>query len=252
MVPISVQLYSLRDACKDDFDAVLTQLAEIGFAGVEPFNLFGKSPTDFLNQIHDLGMRVSSTHTPWVNRTESTQEVVDVVQALGQTRAPGGFMPDDFKDRAALDATIEATQGYVDALKPHGLNLFLHNHWWEFAEIDGKLAYHHLQDAVPDVQFELDTYWAANFGACDPKAELSRIADRTPLLHIKDGPLIKGESHVAVGSGTMNIHGLFDVADPNILEWAVVELDACDTDMMTAVAESYTYLTNNNLAQGNV
>ena len=47
MKPISVQLYSLRDASSDNFDAVLTQLADTGYCGVEPFNLFGKSPTEF-------------------------------------------------------------------------------------------------------------------------------------------------------------------------------------------------------------
>ena len=61
-------------------------------------------------------MRISSTHFPWVNRAESIQQVIDTVQAMGLSRAPGGFMPTDFKDRAALDATIETTQQYVDAL----------------------------------------------------------------------------------------------------------------------------------------
>ena len=36
MKPISVQLYSLRDASSDNFDAVLKQLADIGYCGVEP------------------------------------------------------------------------------------------------------------------------------------------------------------------------------------------------------------------------
>lgn len=250
MVPVSVQLYSLRAESEEDFDAVLSRLAEIGYAGVEPFNLFGKTPQAFRAQVEDLGMQISSSHFPWVNRTDSIQEVVDTLGILGLSRAPGGFMPDDFKDRSALDATIEATQNYVDALKPHGISLFLHNHWWEFKEIEGRLAYHHLQEAVPEVEFELDTYWAANFGACDPAEELARIANRTPLLHIKDGPLVKGESHVAVGEGKMDIASIFNASDADVLEWAVVELDACDTDMMTAVADSFRYLTDNKLAHG--
>lgn len=252
MVPISIQLYSLREACQRDFDGVLERLGEIGYAGVEPFHLFDKSPADFVRQVNDLGMRVSSTHTPWVNRTDSIQEVVDIVSGLGQTRAVGGFGPDDFKDAAALAATIEATQTYLDALKPHGMTLFLHNHYWEFNRIDGRIAYHQLQDAVPEVEFELDTYWAANFGRCDPAEELARVADRTPLLHIKDGPLVADQAHVAVGQGKMNIQAIFDNASSDVLEWAIVELDHCDTDMMTAVADSYTYLTTHNLAKGNV
>ncbi len=250
--PLSVQLYSLRDACAENFDAALAQLAEIGFKGVEPFHLFGKSAHAFRQQVNELGMQVSSTHTPWINRTEDINEVVETVQALGLNRAAGGYMPEDFADGDALKRTIEQTQGYVDALRPHGLKLFLHNHYWEFAEINGSTAYHHLQDAVPDVEFEIDIYWAANFGHNDPAAELARVRARTPLIHVKDGPLEPRQSHVAVGSGKMDIAAVFAATDPNVLEWAIVELDACDTDMMAAVAASYTYLTSNHLAQGNV
>jgi len=249
---ISVQLYSLREACATDFDGVLTRLAEIGFKGVEPFHLFDKTPQDFSAQVTALGMQVSSTHTPWVNRTDDLQEVIDTVQALGLTRAAGGFMPEDFADRETLQRTIEQTAAYVEALRPHGLTLFLHNHFWEFDDIDGRPAYHYLQDAVADVEFELDTYWAANFGHNDPVAELTRVRQRTPLIHVKDGPLIKGQANVAVGQGQMDIPALFAAADPTVLSWAVVELDACDTDMMTAVADSYRYLTSHQLAQGNV
>jgi sugar phosphate isomerase/epimerase len=250
--PISVQLYTLRESSQEDFDAVLDRLAQIGYAGVEPFNLFGKSPEAFCKQVQDLGMQVSSSHFPWTNRSENITEVVETIQALGLTRAPGGFAPDDFKDKASIDHTITVTQKLVDALKPHGLTLFLHNHYWEYDLIDGRPGYHYLQEAVPEVEFEIDTYWAANFGKCDPAAEISRVKQRTPLIHVKDGPLVKGQSHVAVGNGQMNIPALFDAVDAETLEWAVVELDQCDTDMFTAVAQSYQYLTSNNLVHGNV
>ncbi|XOV83122.1 MAG: sugar phosphate isomerase/epimerase family protein [bacterium] len=250
--PISVQLYTLRDACQEDFDGVLSQLADIGYAGVEPFSLFGRTPEEFCRQVKDLGMQVSSSHFPWINRTDNLNEVVETIQALGLTRAPGGFAPDDFKDRASLEQTIATTASLVELLKPHGLTLFLHNHYWEYELLDGQPAYHYLQDAVPDVEFEIDTYWAANFGQRDPAAEITRVNKRVPLMHVKDGPLVKGQSHVAVGDGAMDIAALFAAADPDTLEWAVVELDQCDTDMMAAVKQSYTYLTSNKLAQGNV
>jgi len=250
--PVSVQLYSLREACAADFDAVLAELAAIGFKGVEPFHLFDRNPSALRKQVEDLGMQVSSTHIPWINRADSINAVVDTVAALGLSRAPGGFAPQDFEDIAALERTIEQTAGFVDALRPHGMTLFLHNHYWEYNLIEGRPAYHHLQDAVPEVEFEIDTYWAANFGHNDPAEELRRVRTRTPLIHVKDGPLEPQRANVAVGSGRMDIASIFAAADPATLEWAVVELDACDTDMMAAVAQSYTYLTTQQLVQGNV
>ncbi len=105
---------------------------------------------------------------------------------------------------------------------------------------------------MPDVEFEIDTYWAANFGQCDPAAEIARVRTRTPLMHIKDGPLQQGAANVTLGTGRMDIASLFAAADPDILEWAIIEFDSCDTDMMSAIADSYTFLTHNHLAQGNV
>ena len=77
---------------------------------------------------------------------------------------------------------------------------------------------------------------------------MARVKDRAPLLHIKDGPLEQGTAHVALGDGKMDIAGIIAAADPDVLEWNVVELDDCDTDMMTAVERSYRYLVDNALA----
>ena len=251
MKPISVQLYSLRDESAQDFDAVLERLAAIGYRGVEPFNLFGKAPAAFRAQVEALGMTVSSSHTPWANRAP-VSEVVDVVGALGLNRAAGGFSPADFADLDAVKRTADTVNGLCDALGQHDVSLFLHNHWWEFAPIDGELGFRRLADLCPEVQFEVDTYWAANFGAVDAAAEVARVKARTPLLHIKDGPLQRDCAHVAVGDGSMDVAGVVAAADPAVLEWVIVELDACDTDMMTAVERSYRYLTSHGLAAGNV
>ena len=251
MKPLSIQLYSLREASAADFDAVLGELASIGFKGVEPFHLFDKSPEAFRTQVEDLGMRISSSHYPWANRTEP-QELIDTLGALGLTRAVGGYMPDDFKDLDAIEKTAQATVTLQERLASAGIELALHNHWWEFELIDGEPGYHHFQRLAPDVLFELDTYWAANFGKCDPAAEVARVRSRTPLLHIKDGPLIKDAANVVLGTGVINIPEVIAAAEPDTLEWLVVEFDKCDTDMMAAVRQSYEYLISNALGSGNV
>ncbi|MYA16780.1 MAG: sugar phosphate isomerase/epimerase [Gammaproteobacteria bacterium] len=249
MKPISDHLYSLRRVSERNFDAVLERLAAIGYQGVEPFNLHGKAPESFKAQVEDLGMVVSSSHHPWANRAD-INEVVDTVAALGLSRAAGGFGAADFADLDAVKRTADTVNSLTDTLSGHGLGLFLHNHWWEFAEIEGRLGYHWIAELCPDVQFEVDTYWAANFGAVDVAAEVARVKDRVPLLHIKDGPLVQGEAHLAVGDGKMDIPGIIAAADPDVLEWNIVELDQCDTDMMTAVERSYRYLAGNGLAAG--
>lgn len=249
MKPISVQLYALREESQNDFDKVLEEVAAIGYSGVEPFALFGKSPVEFKAQVEDLGMKVSSSHFPWANRAELNQ-IVDVVQGLGLTRAAAGFGADDVKDAVSLKRTVDTINSLCEDLQPHGISVFLHNHYWEFEPVDGELPYHTFHAQCPSVEFEVDTYWAANFGACDPAAEVANVKDRAPLLHIKDGPNERGKAHVAVGDGVLNIADIVNAADPAVLEWVIVELDSCDTDMLEAVRKSYAYLTNEGLASG--
>jgi sugar phosphate isomerase/epimerase len=241
--PIAVQLYSLREEAQKNFRHVLHSVAEMGYQGVEPAGFHGMTPREFRDFVEGLGMRVCSSHSPWAN-PDNINEVIETVGILGLDKAAGGFRADDFKDIDAIKRTSDIVNGMAEALARANIDLFLHNHYWEFEEIDGRLAYDWLADMCPDVKFEIDTYWAANFGANDPAEQVSRFRDRTPLLHIKDGPLEKGKAMVAVGRGKMKMASVIGAANPDVLEWLIVELDACDTDMTTAIRESYDYLSN--------
>jgi sugar phosphate isomerase/epimerase len=101
------------------------------------------------------------------------------------------------------------------------------------------------------VEAQFDVYWAANFGAVDVPALIRRHPGRFPSLHVKDGPLVQEEPHVAVGAGKMDIPPLIAAAEGDVLEWNIVELDHCGTDMMQAVRDSYAYLVGEGLAKGN-
>ncbi len=103
---------------------------------------------------------------------------------------------------------------------------------------------------APGIFSELDVYWCA-YAKANPVEIVSKYKSRLPFLHIKDGTLKEGEAHTAVGAGALDMPGIIGAADPNVLKWLIVELDSCATDMLTAVKESYTYLTSKGLAEGN-
>jgi sugar phosphate isomerase/epimerase len=249
MKPISVQLYSLRDEVKDDFLAVLKRVADMGYAGVEPAGFHGMTPAEFRTTVEDLGMQVSSSHGPWAN-PDNVEEVIDTVGILGLDIACGGYGAQQFADMDAIKATAEEANSVAEKLAEHNIRFCLHNHWWEFEKIDGRIKYAIFKELAPLVNYEIDTYWAANFGANDPAEQLSHFKTQAPLLHIKDGPLVKDEAHVAVGSGKIDVPKVIAAADESVVRWLVVELDKCDTDMYTAVEESYKYLVGNGLAEG--
>jgi len=250
--PIALQLYSLR---KDvypggaDLPGVIKTLAEIGYKGVELAGLQGNDPKDIGKLVSDLGMQVCSGHAGLPN-DENVKAMADEFAALGAKRVVSGYGPDNFKTLDAVKKAAEDFQKAAEVLKPYGMTFGFHNHWWEFVEIDGKLAYDILMAEGSDFFSELDTYWTA-FGHADPVAIVSKHKSRLPLLHIKDGMLEEGKHvHTAVGSGKMNVPAVIGAADPNVLEWLIVELDACETDMLEAVKQSHKYLTSQGLASG--
>lgn len=248
--PISVQLYSLRDESAKDFIGVLKRVAQIGYKGVEPAGFYGLTAKELKKTVEDLGMKISSSHTPWT-KLENIDEAVEVAGTFGLDAVAAGYGPNEFNSMDAIKRTAETVNKIVDALAKHKLKLFLHNHAWEFDMVEGRLAYDIFAELCPKVYFEIDTYWASNFGKNDPAEQVAKFKKRALYLHIKDGPLEKDKAMVAVGQGKMDFKKVIAAADPKVLRWLVVELDRCDTDMFTAVEESYRYLVSNKLAEGN-
>ena len=250
MKPISLQLYSVREAASRDFVGVLKTVAEIGYKGVEMAGLHDMTPPEVRKVLDDLGLVASSAHEK-LPTTQNVNEIVDRAGTLGHDMVVCGKSPADFESLDAIKAAAEEFQSAAALLKPHKIRLSYHNHWWEFNMIASRLGYEIFLDNAPEVFSQLDVYWASNFGAVDVPAVIKKHRDRLPTLHIKDGPLVKDEPHMAVGAGKMDIPACIAAADPDVLEWLIVELDHCATDMMTAVRESCAYLVGEGLAEGN-
>ena len=239
--PLSVQLYTLRERAAKDFPAVLRTVAEIGYQGVEFAGLHGHSAQDIKKLIDGLGLKTSSSHTA-LPTPENVNQLVDTEQALGNTRLISGFGPGDFETLDDCKRSAERFQAAAELVKPHGMTFGMHNHWWEFHTVGDRLVYDIVLEAAPDIFSELDVYWAA-YGGQDAAQVVATHKARLPLLHIKDGTLEKDAPHVAVGSGKLDMPAIIGAADPTVLEWLVVELDHCATDMTEAVRQSYAYLT---------
>jgi sugar phosphate isomerase/epimerase len=249
MKPISVQLYSLRERAAKDFAAVLKDVSDMGYVGVETAGLHGKTAGEVRRILDDLGLKCSSAHVKLPTR-ETLSEAVDTARALGYRHVISGFGPAEFVSREKIRAAAARFEEAAHLLKPHGLRMGYHNHWWEFDLVEGRYGYEWFLEACPSVFSQLDVYWARNFGKVDTPAIVRKHARNLPLLHIKDGPLVKDQPHVAVGSGKADVASIIQAADESVLEWIVVELDACATDMTEAVRGSYAYLVKNGLAAG--
>jgi len=247
MVPISVQLYSVREQMAADARATLKRIAEIGYAGVEPAGLAEMSPADFRKAVEDLGMTVSSSHGPDV--MSDFDGTVETCKALGLDCVShmgfgGGTSLDDLKAAGDL---INAVCDKLDAV---GMTMFMHNHNAEFeTTFDGRRLFDVLFEMCPKLQTETDIYWV-QVGGADPAEVIGQYKSRMPLMHVKDGPLDPASPMTAVGQGKVDVPACFAAAEGGALRWAVVELDEFDGDMFDALADSYAFLTSKGLAKG--
>jgi sugar phosphate isomerase/epimerase len=247
--PIALQLYTVRKVIeKEGYANVVKKVAAAGYAGVEPAGFPGTSASEAAKLFKDLGLAVPSAHVG-IPIGEKKDETIGVMKTLGSKRAISGFGPKEF---ATLDLTKAACDKFnqaSDNCKAAGLQFGIHNHWWEYQPVEGQMVYKVMLERLnPDIFFEIDTYWVKT-GGCDPAVVVREMGKRAPLLHIKDGPARQGVPQTAVGEGVLDFPGIVKAAGNN-LEWLVVELDDCATDMIEAVKKSVDFLVKKGLGRG--
>lgn len=245
---LAVQLYSLREELKQDFDRTIADVAAANYAGVEPWGGLPVAADRAAAVFASHGLAVPSIHLPLLTGDDAS-ELLDTAKAFGVKTIVLPSLPEaDFADEDGLKRAAEKITASAAVAKDAGFAYGYHNHWWEWTLIDGQTALDRLAALLDaSVVFEIDTYWARVAGF-DPAQVVGRFGDRAPLLHIKDGPADTPESPmVAVGDGVVNVEAIFEEAQAS---WAVVELDRCATNMTEAIAQSARFLLGKGWAQG--
>ena len=112
----------------------------------------------------------------------------------------------------------------------------------------------------PDLLFEIDSFWSTNLFQENEVEMMKIFADRTTLLHFKDGKhranpanndIFEKIELCPLGQGQMNIPAVLDAATDRVEE-VLVELDVCNIEIFEALQQSYDYMTRNNLALGRI
>jgi len=246
--PIALQLYTVREQLAKNFRDVVTRIADMGYVGVELAGFPGIQPDEASDLFADLGLEVCSMHTQ-LPIGKQKNEVIEVAKELEVTRIISSTGRDSF---ASMDEVKKLCDRWNQAgaiAAENDLELGLHNHWWEFTEVEGRSGFDLLiENLDPAVFFQVDTYWV-NTGGGDSVEVIEKLEERAPLVHIKDGPCDPQADMQAIGEGKMDFPPIVE-ASKGTAEWLIVELDRCATDMMEAVEKSYSYLVGGELARG--
>ncbi|MFZ7087033.1 sugar phosphate isomerase/epimerase family protein [Curtobacterium sp. RRHDQ10] len=237
--PLSVQLYTVRDAIATDLPGTLQRLADIGFMQVELFGYTDRAD-DYVTALQDAGLIAPSAHARLLG--EDVESIFAASTKLGVDTVIDPHIDEArWTTRDDVEAIAHELSRVAERAADHGLAVGYHNHAFELSNrIDGVPALQVFADALhDDVVLELDTYWS-EVGGVPAAPFLEVLGDRVQFLHVKDGPKTMDDTEqTAVGAGSMPIAAILAAA-PNALR--VVELDDHDGDVFQAVADSYAFL----------
>jgi len=237
-IPIGLQLYSVREDCKKDLPAVLGQVAEMGYAGVDFAGYYDHSAEDLRKLLDDRGLRCCGCHTGIATlQDDQLQATIDFALTLGNPYLIVPGLPEDWRDsRDAWRSTAGFFNAVAEKLKPHGLRTGYHNHTVEFAEMDGELPWVTFgSNTTDDVILQFDTGNAMHGGG-DPVAMLERFPGRSTTVHLKEFSASKGK--VVIGEGDCPWDKVFALCETSGgTEWYIVEQESYAYPPLECVAK---------------
>jgi sugar phosphate isomerase/epimerase len=209
MTPIALQLYSVRRSAAADFEGTLRQVAALGYAGVEIFDLHGHAPESVAGWLAELGLVAASRHERLEAIETQLPELAAEAALLGWKRLVVSWF-----DPAQLDdALVARLAAAASAVAAEGFELGYHNH-------DAEVEQGFLERLPDGVFLELDAGWAWYAGV-DPISLLGRA----PLLHVKDFRTRGERSFCPVGDGAVDYGRIVPAAVRAGVDWLIVEQD---------------------------
>ncbi len=142
---IGVQLYTVRDAMKSDFEGTIAKVAKVGYKEVEFAGYFDHSPKDISAILKKNGLTAPSCHVAYDIVQNKWDQQIEASHAIGHKFIVCPWIepkqrqePDGYKRAADL------FQKAGEVSKKAGIQLAYHNHTFEFQPSDalgGELPY---------------------------------------------------------------------------------------------------------------
>jgi sugar phosphate isomerase/epimerase len=257
---VGLQLYTVRDAMKSDFEGTIAKVAATGYKEVELAGLFNHSPKDVRAILDKNGLTAPSSHVGYDVVEKQWPETIEAAKTIGQTFIVCPGIPDaQRKQPDGYNRIAELFNKAGEASNKAGIKFAYHNHSWEFQPdpaIDGKRPFDFLLDST-DPKFcnmEMDIGWLCVTGR-DPVSYFNHYPGRFPLVHVKDmkkfpkisegtdvSKLPHQEIEIAdVGSGLIDWKKIFANTDEAGIQHYFVEHDS-PKDAFASIANSYNYL----------
>jgi len=217
-IPVGLELYSVRNALKDDPMGTVRTVAQMGYQCVEfyaPYFDWTEPQTKLMKKLlDDLGIRCFSTHNSSSYFTaENLKRARDMNLILGSKCV----VMSSSQPKPGLDGWKEVADtlnSAADQLEPAGLKAGYHNHEREFTPVEGRRPIEILaKNTKPSVTLQLDVGTCLEAGS-DPVAWIRANPGRIRSIHCKDWSQEAGKGYtVLFGEGTADWKNIFAAAE---------------------------------------
>jgi sugar phosphate isomerase/epimerase len=246
---IGLQLYTVRDLLKQDFEGTLARVAEIGYLEVEFAGYDDHTPEQIAAALDRHYLSSPSAHVPFEAIAHKWEETLQAARRVGHQFVVCAWISEE-RRRTVDDwhAIADQLNRAGAACRDAGLQFAYHNHSYEFVSLGGRLPYDVLLERTDPalVHLELDLFWMT-FGGGDPVAYFARYPGRFPLVHVKDmspkpAPDVAPERVMAdVGRGSIDWKRIFARSREAGIVHYFVEHDQ-PADPLASIRASFDYL----------
>ena len=234
-IPVGLELYSVRDQCRQDLPGTLSEVGKIGYKGVEFAGYWGRSAKELRAMLDANGMVACGTHTPYDSVIgDKLKETIEFNKIIGNkfliVPSMSADSAQEWLDKAKLFNEI------ADKVKAEGMAIGYHAHAHDFKKYDGETAWDlFFGNTKAEVIMQLDTSNCADAGA-DPVQILKKYPGRVRTIHIKAHG---GSAEAVIGEDKLDWKSIFEFCEgPGKTEWYVVEHET-SRNPMDAVKRSF-------------
>lgn len=239
---IGLQLFTVRDLLKSDFEGTLRKIAALGYREVEFAGVLGDDVGRTCDLLHSLDLTAPSLHADYTSLRSNPEKSFETAHLLEARFVVCPWLDPPERQTADDWKRICDKLNAIGARAAHaGLVLAYHNHDFEFADLAAGVRPYDLllsRTDEPLVKFELDVYWATR-GKADPAPLLRAHPSRFRLVHLKD--MAGDGSFTEIGNGTLDFADIIDAALQTGVEHFFVEQDVAP-DPLRSIAASIAYL----------
>ncbi len=231
-IPIALELYSLRNELKADFEGVIKQVGKMGYEGVEFAGYYNwdMKAKDLRKLLDDNGLKCCGTHTALITlQGENLAKTIALHKELGNSfLICPSLQAKTGEEWANLGKRFKELAG---RLKEHGMFTGYHAHGGDFKKFDGKTSWEIFFDnAGPDVIHQVDIGNTLGGGG-DPLAMIKKYPGQTKSLHMKEhgaGP------EAAIGEGKVEWKPIIEACQTiGGTEWYVIEHETSKEPLVT-------------------